>query len=298
MGRIAVLIGEQRVECLLRASFVIGRHWSCDLQLDHKRMPLRWIEIRWDGTSWRWRALSDADETRGRGPVELGEWRRLGDGDADRAQIALGSAFRVHLLDPSPPSSHLVNVKTGEIIDAHLDDWLEWVDERPFALGWDSEMEPEALQDGATMVRDGQVWRLHLAIVSVPTERGAFDLSRPALRLDLGFNPIRATFTLGSKQLILEGNGARLVAAYAQVRRASTSSDPWFGPSEVYAEWCALGGTGDVARIGWERGKVRTRLRTAGATGCKQLFQRHFEGREVKMRLVIPPENVCFEDED
>ncbi len=83
----------------------------------------------------------------------------------------------------------------------------------------------------------------------------------------------------------------RVLLVYARARRDEPAEEGWLPSVEAHAEWIALGGNPEsvVERLSWERGKLRTALVRAGATGLDQLFERRTWQGVAEFRLALSP---------
>jgi hypothetical protein len=95
----------------LATSTLVGRHAMAHARLDDPRVPLLWLELRWHGTSWAWRALGGHDRTRGAGAPLPEGWRQLAAG----SRVRLDEDVSVELVTDAGPVAMLVDPTTGEL---------------------------------------------------------------------------------------------------------------------------------------------------------------------------------------
>ena len=118
-------------------SVLAGRQWTCIARFSSARIPLYWLEIRWLGERWAWRALAPNDQTRGSGTT-IGEgWRQLVAG----SRLRWDDAVWLQLTGDGPPETTLWDeasgdFRTGEALDSLLEiregrvlPLLEWTGE-------------------------------------------------------------------------------------------------------------------------------------------------------------------------
>jgi len=153
---------------------------------------------------------------------------------------------------------------------------------------------PVLLRDGEVIVVDGRAWRVHVPWLPVDTSRRWVDVSDPTCVLDLDRETLCATFTTSRGSVSARGECVRVLLAYAQARRDEPPDEGWLPSAEAHAAWVTLGGNPDsvVERLSWERGKLRTALVRAGATGLEALFERRTWAGVPEFRLGLAPRSI------
>ena len=145
MGRLVVRTASKTRRALLTASTLIGRHWSCGVQLNEAEVPLFWVELRWSGSRWMWRCLEGEDETLGSGAMLDARWRGLTRDGSIRLPRASAS---LNLAHAGPPRLLLKNLRTGAFMEG--EDCLRIVEVRDTGVYIHD-------GDGAVALSDGQV---------------------------------------------------------------------------------------------------------------------------------------------
>ncbi len=290
MGRLLLDFGDGPRRVPLGASTRIGRHWSNDALVDHPGMPLHWLELRWAGRQWTWRALGAADRTVGAGAADGEGWRPFAKGPG-KARVKLDGMGWVELVDPSEPALLLHDLTNGERLEAEdVEEYVELGDDGARPLG----VRPHPpLQDGQVFTSRGRTLRILHAESPTPTATTALDVRALACHLDVAER--EATFTVERTSRTLRGEGARILRVYAEARLRG--GEGWLSPLDAFAEWVAAGGQPEspVERVAWERGKVRTRLSLADVAGGPELFEVEREGPSTRVRLSIPAERITVD---
>lgn len=295
MGRL-LLHADGRLRAVpLAAVTLVGRHWSCHARVNDAVLPMFWLELRWRGEAgWNWREVAERDETVGPGEVVDGAWRSMTVRGGRGARLRGPGDTWLELTDPSPPALLLTDLQTGEILDGP--DAEERVELRHDGVADPRrEGEPGALmRDGEVLVIEGRAWRVHLPRLPVDTSRRWVDVSAAGCMLDLDPGSLVATFTTARGSAVARGECVRVLLAYARARRDEPPEEGWLASVDAHVEWVALGGNPEsvVERLSWERGKLRTALVRAGATGLDQLFERRTWRGVAEFRLALPPDAV------
>lgn len=273
MGRLVVRTASKTRRALLTASTLIGRHWSCGVQLNEAEVPLFWLELRWSGSRWMWRCLEGEDETVGSGALLDARWRSLGRDGSIRLPRAAAS---LNLAHAGPPRLLLENLRTGAFMEG--EDCLRIVEVRDTGVYIHDGDGAVALSDGQVFTASGEPFRVHRPVRWAATELGSLVLSDPTLTVDWNASHDQAELTVGRHSITIVGEPARLLCVYALQRQ---NSDGWMTNAEALAAFEKLGGYPgqDPRRMNWERSRLRHRLREAGATEVDQLFSsRRYEG--------------------
>ncbi len=255
----------------LAASTLVGRHWASLARVDDPRVPLLWLELRWFGTRWGWRALGASDRTRGKGAALADGWRHF----AVDSPVRLDDLVSVELVAESAPVPMLVDSGTGALASPEvLERLVELRDSRLLPLAAEGDA-TRALLDGALLVDEsGRPWRVCLPDAPAATEQARLHLGRP-YDLFLDEDAARVTFIQGDASVVVNAECARVLAVFAEARRADLPRGGWFTPAEAWDAWVVRGGNPDspVARLSWERAKLRQALARQGVSGLDSLFE-------------------------
>ena len=194
----------QETHLALRASTVIGRHWRCDAQVGHRRIPMYWVEIRWNGDRWLWRELTEHDGTRGTGAAHHGVWRVFGF-EERKGRINFGERVWVRMEEMGPPQRFLESLDGGDSIHGdEVEEWLEVQDGGVFPLGSDEE-ERTPLFDGDVVHLEPGLFRLHYPVALSQTEMGHLDVSDPSCFLEFDAEAGTATFSCRDRSATVKG---------------------------------------------------------------------------------------------
>jgi len=295
MGKIFTSFDSVKREYHLLASTQVGRHWSSDVKMLDPRVPLRWIEVRWQQGEWTWRPLSGNDNARGAGRIDERGWRSLVLGAGFPARITCGDAGFLELICDAPPSLAARDMESGELLAG--DDVYEYFEVRhDEVLPIDWEMADRGpLADGEVVLVRGRALRIHMPEPALETQRAMVVLTHPKCTLDINTQDLSATFTLGEEECTVKAECVRVLIPYALARAANNpSTQGWITRDEVHAHWLRLGGKADspTARIGWEKGKLRTQLAKRGAARVERLIDNRRVDGITEGRLTILPENI------
>jgi hypothetical protein len=294
MARALLRIGSDSRKVVLTPTTLFGRHWSCHIRIDDPRVPLYWVEVRWQDGAWTWRSLAGPERTRGTGTAIQGGWRVW---PPNRATVRLDDFLLLQLTDPSAPGLVLEEPFSGQRIEEQ--DALELLE-----LGKDGvrplgRPDDIFIGDGGQIELNGQTWRVWLPRLWRTQHTVNLDLRARGLRLDLAGSPTVATFTQASKSIELRGVGALLLKAYAQRRLEEPLAEGgWMSTSELLAAWNSLASTtsDNLNRIAWERGKIRSQLVQDGATHPESLFERRRDGSKWMVRLGLASDAIKIEE--
>ena len=113
MGQVAIRYREHHYKRMLLASTLVGRHWRCDITIDDPRVPLYWLEVRWTGTFWSWRELTDSGGTRGTGLSGNCGWRTLKGQGTKAPRVTHPPDVSMTFIDLSPCSWLIEYQKLG-----------------------------------------------------------------------------------------------------------------------------------------------------------------------------------------
>jgi hypothetical protein len=297
MGTLLLTDGHDARVVPLSSSTLVGRAWSCVARVEHAACPLYWLEVRWMGGGWAWRALAAGARTRGTGARLRDEWRALTSAFGRGARVTLDEACAIELVDDGPPRPFAVDALSGAPL---TDEELEALAEvRPDGV-WPLEgsgTSAEALGDGQTFVApDGnggtRVLRVHVPGVVSHTAETRVDLQRDGARVIVDVAELRATILQGRAAVEVRGECVRVLAVYAEARGADLPSGGWLKPAEAHTAWVAQGGRADspLRRIEWERARLRGRLAREGVASVDRLFEVRREGDTMRTRLAVDAE--------
>ena len=263
----------------LAASTLVGRHPAAHVRVEGPRIPLLWLEIRWHGSVWGWRAVGALDRTRGTGAALPDGWRTFAAG----ARLRLEDVLSVELVTDSAPIAMLVDPDTSELAPPDvLERLVEMREGRliPVAAEGDTTAalaDGEILADPARERRaPGRVagWRICLPDAPPPTVQARIDLARPyTLAFDDGDTHV--TLLQGDASASVRGECARVLAVFVAARRDDLPTGGWLTPLAAWDAWVARGGNPEspVARLSWERAKLRQQLAKQGVAGLDGLFE-------------------------
>ncbi len=266
------------VEVPLSPSTRVGRHWSNDVVVPELAMPLYWVELRWFGDHWRFRCLAGEGRTRVKG-ARVGEWVMLRASSGTGSRVTLEQVGYFELFDDGAPFPFLVDMETGQrMMGSEVEDLLA---------------QHKDLEEGATVHWCERLCRAEGVADLAPTPNGHIDMKSPECHIDVDLSSLQARVSQGHAQVMLEGEPVRTLAVYVTARD-SDLEDGWLNSVEAYAEWVELGGTetSPIARIGWERGKLRSALSKLGVDNTKDLFAVRRRGAKSAVRLGLKREQV------
>lgn len=254
----------------LAGSTLVGRHWACLARMDDPRVPLLWLELRWFGTRWGWRALGAHERTRGSGANLADGWRHLAAG----ASLRLDDVVSVELVSETAPVLMLVDPQTGTLATPEVfERTVEVLGGRMLPLA--AEGDPsEALDDGVLLVLDGRSWRVCLPEAPASTVQARLHCDRP-YDLFLDESGTSVSFIQGAASAGVTGECVRVLAVFVEARRGDLPRGGWLSPTEAWDAWVARGGASGspIARIAWERAKLRQALARQGVAGLDALFE-------------------------
>ncbi len=260
-------------------------------RLDARRIPLYWLEVRWTGTNWAWRALAANDRTRGSGAVLPDGWRALASG----ARVRWDDDAWVQLESKGPPELALYDDASGEVLVGEaLDALLEVREGRVLPLSADGVPDAD-LPDGARVSDGRRTWRLLRPDTLPPTDAQGFAVTHSELHLDVDLHALELVLTVPQRSVTVRGAAVRAVVPYALARRDGPHDDGgWLTLREAWTWWCDLGGraTSSPDRLGWERGKVRTQLARAGVRELDALFETRRTAEGAVTRLGVVPGRI------
>lgn len=294
MGKIKIQspTGEKTLE--LADSSLFGRHPICHGVLHDSRVPLYWVELRWIRGGWGWRALNLREQTRGPGYVVEADWKLLPTNGLRPPRISCSGDVSITLLDSTKPRVFLQNLNSGEEIVGE-ENVLKSLQSQGL-LSSDQHSLPPGLSSGETLIMDGDSWRLFIPGLAGATQRPRLNLSEQDVKLDIHSGNLSAVFSSPNAEVEVKGEFVRTLLTYAHARRQN-SNGGWLDYASAFTLWLSLGGNAGSSkeRLGWERGKIRTRLSSQGAMGTKELFSLKRKGNAAQVRLVLDPGNISIE---
>lgn len=301
MGLLLVGVGADRRLLPMPSLALVGRAPACFLRVDHPACPAHWLEIRWRGGAWAWRALAAPERTRGSGAFLTEGWRALELTPERGTRVALDADAFVEIVDASPPEPFAWDLVAGRALTGEA---LEQVAERR-----GSDLLPIAAEgDPAARLADGAVWvhvgagepralRAHVPAPLPDTLATRLDLARGDVVVDADLARATATFHQGATEVSVTGQAVRVLVAYALARAADTAGAPaqaglpstagWRTAAEVWSDWVALGGNAATPHdaVAWERTRLRQLLHRARVGSVQALFEQRKPGAYVQIRL-------------
>ena len=276
----------------LAVSTLVGRHWGCGVRLGDPGVPLYWLEIRWLDGVWGWRALGAEERTRGTGSALAAGWRQLAVAGPRQGRVRLSADVWVELVEAGPPRPHLVDLQAGSTLDEAAT--AEWVELRAdLVLPLDAEGDAShALPDGTVLAREGRAVRVHAPAGIVATMTATLDLARGRVFVDIDSAARKAVLTGDDGGAVtVRGECVRVLEVYRSARRDDVPRGGWLSAQDALAGYVALGGAEDtaLARMSWERCRLRSLLSQAGVANVSALFE-VAPGRDARVRLGFTPE--------
>jgi hypothetical protein len=288
MGALLVACGEARRVLPLPTACIVGRGPACLVRVDHPACPAHWLELRWRGDGWAWRALNAAERTRATGAFIGDGWRAMEVGPVRGTRVSLAGEAWIELVDAGPPEPFAWDV----LADAPLTgDALDEVAERrgeallPLSAEGDA---TQALADGACWLHVGpdgpRTLRAHVPAPFTPTLTTKIDLGRGGVHVEIDLAAQSATFVQGDARVSITGACVRTLTTYARARSADGG---WLTAEEAWLAWSELGGPDGPPRevVAWERARLRRLLDRAGVAGVDALFTVRKEGGLARVRL-------------
>lgn len=294
MGSVRLNYGGDEEIFFLARSSLVGRHPNCHIVINHPDVPLYWLELRWTSGHWAWRPFHDeSSRTRGTGRHLSKGWRVFGDGRIRCGQNVILSA---HSSDP--PQIFAVDLQSGEHHMAeHLDSVVEVWGNQVRRIDWETDSEPAVISDCSIQVFGDRAYRFHIPQHLSTTQGASVAVDSEMCQLDIFTDTLRAVFTVGHHSCTAEGECVRVLWAYCLARLDDVIPEGgWLTRVEAHEGWLKLGGheSSTNERIGWEKGKLRSRLSQNGASGLDSLFQNRKQGGLLVSRIHLIPEQICI----
>ncbi len=267
---------------------LVGRGPACLVRVDDPACPAHWLELRWRGSGWAWRALGAEERTRARGPFLGDGWRAMAAGTDSSTRIALGEYLWIELVDAGPPEPFAWDVIADQPL---VGEALEQVAERRGAslLPIGAEGNPDlALRDGEYWMDVGssgaRTLRAHLPVRFAPTAATEMDLGRAGVEVEIDWSKNIAVLMQSGSRVEIVGTCIRTLVVYAHARMEGTG---WLTATEAWTAWTRLGGSLDapVDTVAWERARIRRLLDRAGVGSVDRMFSVRKEGGYTRVRL-------------
>ena len=233
---------------------------------------------------WVWRTLNSEEDTRGRGSLLAHGWRTF----QDRIYFRKPNILVLELFDKSPPEAMVESltdetlIPTSEFQGLHIGD-----------AGYRVDPGSPILQNGTSFVWKGEAYRLWLPQNYAPSIESVLRLSNENLRLDIYPKSLRAVFSAGLNSASVQGEMVRVLWMYAVEKQQGTG---WVDSNTALEAWITLGGnsSSDVARISWERNKLRKHLLDQSVQGVDQLFERYRQNKMWFHRINLEPKQISI----
>ena len=249
-----------------------------------KNLPLFWLEVRWMSGQWVWRTLNSEEDTRGKGNVLAHGWRTF----QDRVYFRNPNVVLLELFDKSPPEAMVESMTEEVLIPASEFQGLYVGD-----AGYRVDPESPVLTNGMSFVWNGAAYRLWLPQNYAPSIESVLRLSHEKLRLDIYPKSLKAVFSAGLNSVSVQGELVRVLWMYAVEKQQGAG---WVDSNTALAAWVSLGGNShsDVARISWERNKLRKVLLDLSVQEVDRLFERYRQQTVWFHRLSLNPDQIAI----
>lgn len=288
MGTLLVAYDDVRRLIPLASTSLVGRNAACLARVQHPTCPAHWLEVRWTGTSWAWRALAAVERTRGSGRALPDGWTSMTVEEDRGTRVSLGSDAYVELVDGGPPEPFAWDVLAALPLEGpELEEVAEVRGDQLLPLSAEGDA-AQALVDGQCWVHHGpdgpRTLRAHVPTHFPATHAARIDLSRGEVFVLVDLSELRATLRQGHLTAAVQGACVRTLVVYGNAR---DHGDGWLTAAEAWAAWTDLGAAEDrpLDAVGWERARLRQRLDRARVGGLDVLFETRKEGAFVKTRL-------------
>jgi len=230
-----------------------------------------------------------------------GDWRELpAPKDGMTPKVRCNQDIWFSLVDGSGPGVLLENLtQQKSYVGDEIFEFVEIWDGICRPIDWENEGDTGVLSDGDVFVVRGHALRLHCSSEYLATKRSELVMSHSETRLDIDLPQLGAEFTLSSSALQIKGEVVRTLAVYAEARRDEHFEEGgWLTKEEAYGRWLNLGGSekSKAERLGWDRGKIRSRLAKGGGSGLKALFETKRGNQGTRVRLGMTPDQISVEE--
>jgi len=222
------------------------------------------------------------------------DWKLLPTNGLRDPRISCSGDVSITLVDATKPRVFLQNLNSGEEIIGE-ENVLKRLQSRSLISSEQHSLTPE-LSTGETLVMDGDSWRLFIPGLAEVAQLPRLNLSEKNVKLDINAANLSAVFSSPDAEIEVKGEFVRTLLTYAHARKQD-SNGGWLDFGSAYAIWLSLGGNAGSSkeRLGWERGKIRTRLNSQGAMGTTDLFSLKRKGNAAQVRLALDPGNISIE---
>lgn len=285
MGSVLIKTNHSTKITYLKEVNMFGRHWTSDFQFqDDSRVPMIWLEIRWYNSQWCWRVLNRIDATTGNGKFVSSTWRKFS------KIIRLQKVVSIELVSNSPPQTLLEDIESKKILPLIDFDLL-----RRTKKG-DVTFEGVIYQNMDLITINKKVYKLWIPSLNlIDTDGGYLDIGSKDCVLDIDFKILRATLTVASNSIVLEGESVRVLTTYAI---SKLNGDSWLSTEDAFKQWITLGGKSDSeqSRMAWERNKIRGKLVEQKVENAGKLFYRRREGVDWLHSLTLSKDNIYIEN--
>jgi hypothetical protein len=288
MGSLLVAYDGVRRLLPLASTSLVGRSSACLARIQHPACPAHWLELRWTGTTWAYRALAAVDRTRGSGRALPDGWTSMAVEEDRGTRVSLGSDAWIELVDGGPPEPFAWDVLAAAPIEGpELEEVAEVRGDLLLPLSAEGDAD-QALADGQCWIHQGpdgpRTLRAHVPTSFSATHAPRIDLARGQVFVLVDLADLRATARQGQLTATVHGACVRTLVVYGNAR---DDGDGWLTAAEAWAAWTELGAAEDrpLDAVGWERARLRQRLDRARVGGLDALFETRKDGAYVKTRL-------------
>ncbi len=249
-----------------------------------KNLPLFWLEVRWMSGQWVWRVLNSEDETRGKGALLQHGWRTF----QERIYFRNPNIVLLELFDSSPPEAMVEALNAGTLIPTSEFQGLHIGE-----AGYRIDPEAPVLANGESFVYKSEAYRLWIPQNYAPSVESVLSVSDVDCRLDIYPTLLKATFSSGRNSVTIQGEMVRILWVYAKER---LQGEGWLETATALEAWIDLGGntSSDLARVSWERNKIRKQLLDQSVLGVDQLFERYRQGTLWSHRLKLTAQQIAI----
>ena len=282
MGKVLITQNRKVTMVLLKEINVFGRHPSSDFLFQKdKRLPNYWLEVRWFNEQWHWRALNKEDFTIGTGRSLKSKWKLFS------KTIRLKDVVVLELITDDPPTALIENVQSKE---RYYPKDFDSISQEQGLLFFQN----KSLHNGSFFREKNNLYQVWIPNndESITIEE-FIDILSESCTLDIELSTLKAIFTDGESTLSINGEGARILAVYANEVLAE---EPWLFTFEAFESWRALGGQekSTAERMSWERSKIVRQLMSLQVKNAQHLFIRKKKGYGWMHALNFPRHRITF----
>ncbi len=290
MSHVLLTHGGRATTVPLTSATLVGRAPACLVRVHHAGVPAHWLEIRWRGAGWAWRALAAEERTRGTGASLDQGWRRMDAADGRGTRVAIADVS-VELLSAEPPGVFVWDLAAERAVEGEaLDELVEVRGDVLLPLSAEGDL-TQALRDGQCWLHEGsdgpRMLRAHVPQLLSPTVASALDLRAGDVSAIVELAAQRLTLRRGDVRIEVRAACVRALALYARSAEGPGGERGWTSAAEAWGAWVELGGSPEspVDAVAWERGRLRRLLDRAGVAGLDALVERRKLGPYVQTRL-------------